>query len=73
MKSTVNQKEEVKEKGFPKLMITPHTGTIVLFFETENGIVLNRGCGNKSFCQQSKIFIMSHFKDFDGTLTLSND
>lgn len=70
MKSIVNQKEEVKEKGFPKLMIS-HAGTIVFFHYEGSGIQISL---NDNFIgMYAKSWNMNNFKDFNGTVILSND
>lgn len=70
MKSIVNQKEEVKEKGFPKLMISG-CGTVVLFTSNTYGSQVSNDDG--FIGTYSSGWNMSAFKDFNGTVTLSND
>lgn len=73
MKSIVNQKEEVKEKGFPKLMISESSKNVVWFSKSEVGVVVYsenivQPVGY-TYCDWN----MDYFKDFNGTVTLSND
>jgi len=66
MKSIVNQKE------FPKLMQHVTCDLIVLFSSQEHGTVMNL---DQDWEQgyYSRSWNMEKFKDFNGTVTLSND
>lgn len=75
MKSIVNQKEKVEEKEFPKLMIHKD-GTIILFTSINIGTLLYNGGIPKSPYTVGifkRDWIMYDFRDFNGTVTLSND
>ena len=71
MKIIVNKKEEVKEKEFPKLMIS-RTDVVVIMSEFRTGIVVSGGDVYK-IGYHSESWCIEDFEDFNGTLTLSND
>lgn len=71
MKVTVKEAEE--KKGFPKVMISHHTGTVVFMIERNVGILLNDESSEVKKGELFKKWSMSEFKDFNGTVTLQND
>jgi hypothetical protein len=72
MKSVVNKNDNNRCRSYPKIMES--TGHIVLFETKRSGTVLNRlkdgaysiGVYREDWCADS-------FKDFEGSVTLSND
>jgi hypothetical protein len=71
MKAIVKKEPAKKAKPFPKLMIS-RMGTIVLFIRPKVGAVIKRS--KISDYDTSYLgWDMSHFSDFNGTVTLSND
>ena len=72
MKTTVIPEETKKELPFPKLMIA-EDGEIVLFSEEKVGVIVNTKIN--SFYQigeYSDDWHMNSFKDFYGSITMSN-
>jgi hypothetical protein len=60
-----------KEAPYPKLMISENGYYIVLFYEKEKGTILNpRGSGFDGY-PYGEIWLYK-YKDFEGSITLSN-
>jgi len=70
MKSIKSTEIYTSSIPFPKLMIS-EDGLIVLFTKPGLGIVLHEG-GLNSFGEYDNRWGMNYFRDYDGTLTLSN-
>lgn len=75
MKVTV--KDKISVKPFPKLMIdtynTEEDGTIVLFTNEGFGTVIRAVPYKNALGHYRDNWPMSHFQDFDGEITLSNE
>lgn len=71
MKVEVNEKKEVHETPFPKLMITKK-GTLVLFYDKNVGTCMVSIDSNSEVGRFDTDWDMSSFKDFNGSITLSN-
>lgn len=70
MKVIVN--EESKEKELPKLMICKNDENLVVFmFGDKQGVVIS--CKTRYTGYYSEYWVMTDFKDFNGTVTLQND
>ncbi len=69
MKSKVTGKSAPKVKPFPKLMITPHDGIILLMTSEHDGVVV----GPRQLGYYSGNWIASTLTDYNGTVELSND
>ena len=75
MKSIASLNE--KKNIYPCLKITPEQ-TIVMFFAYRAGTVVYSGVKDKTDYDYpvglySESWVMENFKDFDGTVTLTND
>ena len=70
MKSTVLVTPCNKEIPFPKLMQREYDGIIVLFLQKGVGTVIANLNTNLGY--QGKVWIMSDFKDFTGSVCLEN-
>lgn len=72
MKSIVNNTSDIQSKSFPKLMAS--SAHIVLFKSKRDGVVVAR-LKNASYYigDHRDDWIEDSFKDFDGSVTLSND
>jgi len=68
--------KNIKTKPFPKLMQigtdSPNNGAVVLFKHNGIGTVVH-GAGKHRLGDDSEDWYMGGFKDFDGTVELSND
>jgi len=79
MKSIVNNSTQKPEIKFPKLMIHPTTKAIILATKFGDGSDFNRPYGILLSNDGSKYPVgeislwSSEFKDFDGSVTISND
>ena len=77
MKSVITEESTTKDLPFPKLMqLHPrkHSEAIVLMYnENGNGNVVYSDYTTLPVGMHQEKFNMSKFKDFQGTLTLSND
>ena len=75
MKSNITTNDCKKEKQFPKLMI--HSGgTVVLFDSPTSGVSLFQGDDKNNTKYVGKYrtdWLIKSFKDFHGTVELSND
>lgn len=70
MKAVVNETD--KKKEYPKLMVDGNEN-IVLFTSSDEGtLISSKGCP-EDVGHYSELWVMSEFKDFNGTVTLSND
>ena len=70
MKVEVNEKTKNKELDFPKLMTGKH-GLIVLFDKIESGTVIK---GEKKLVgHYAEDWDLSSFKDFKGSITLTQE
>ena len=71
MKVTVNDKEDKKERSFPKLM-TASSGAIYLMIDRRSGVTVKKGndvtVGRYYDCLLSDSMI-----DYEGSITLEND
>jgi len=69
MKVEVNENKAVEKKPFPKLMVSGDC--IVYMIKARCGVALS----NDEYValEYDDEWIMSNFKDFNGTVTLSND
>lgn len=72
IKSVIDNKEENKELPFPKLMISKDTGMVVSFEKSGRGSVVNKGSCTWCIGHISDAWFMPGFKDFHGSITLSN-
>lgn len=75
IKSVIENKEVKKELPFPKLMITKK-GKVVLFYRKDHGAIVCYKAPHDSDEEIGYIsdkWIMSSFKDFHGSITLSNE
>lgn len=75
IKSVIDNKEVKKELPFPKLMIAD-CGKVVLFSEKERGVTVLSGKNNFESDEVGHIsneWNMVAFKDFHGSITLSNE
>ena len=61
-----------KESVFPKLMISEGKN-VVLFEEPGCGVLLSSNIAIEALGYSSECWDMSHFLDFNGSITLSND
>ena len=68
----IKNSEEVKELGFPKLMIGSVTGVVVWFSVPGEGTILIGKEGNYTAGEYECEFVMSNFTDFNEELTLKN-
>ncbi len=71
MKSVVNQPQSVKT--FPKLMVSKMSNAVVFFYDDFKGIVVSDARNEYGIGHHSTDWIMDNFKDFNGSITLSND
>lgn len=71
MKIVVKPKTKNEPLGFPKLMIDNDDG-IVFFHRHGYGMVISEKCGGFRNGELSTHWNMAAFKDFHGTVTLSN-
>lgn len=71
--------KELKPKKFPRLMIEPINGLIILAVKENiggllSGTVLYNGVSpNTAFGEYSNQFMAEHFIEYTGKLTLEND
>ena len=73
MKSQIVEVGSKKELGYPKLMKGTLTDVVVLFYEESKGQVVNGQCSDNYLGDNHIEWNMSHFKDFYGTISLSNE
>jgi len=72
MKSTVNKDAPTKSRSFPKLMFDQ--SKIVLFESINSGVVVGLTEHSLFRVGESSInFNSNNFKDFEGSVTLSNE
>jgi len=72
MKSIVNNNTPTKSRSFPKLMYDQ--SKIVLFEHINSGVVVGLTENSLFRVGESSInFNSSNFKDFEGSVTISND
>lgn len=72
MKSIVSENDNNRCRSYPKIMYS--TGHIVLFESKRAGTVLNRlKSGSYSIGAYRDDWVYDSFKDFEGSVTLSND
>ena len=64
-------KTEVKEKGFPKLMVS-RNGVIVLFSSEKEGVVIQKGAGTINVGSNRSNWAPDSFEDFNDELILKN-
>ena len=73
MKSQIVGVESKKVLPFPKLMKSIDTNVIVLFYKPKEGQIVN----GESYGHKVGFFLnewnMTYFKDFNGTINLSNE
>ena len=72
IKSMMTEKGDVS--GYPKLMINDK-GYVVLFSEYAHGVVVSEsghGGHNHAIGTYINVWVMSHFTEYSGTITLSN-
>lgn len=70
MKVVVNGKQKVKE--YPRLMVDDNLN-IVLFKGSNEGTLIDSAKYPEEIADYSEHWVMSEFKDFNGTVTLSNN
>jgi hypothetical protein len=72
IKTELNQEKEVKELGFPKLMVSKDGSCIILMIRHQAGTVIvgNNIHDTGYFCS---VWASGDFKDYKGTITLSNE
>ena len=78
MKSVMTEDSTTKVRAFPKLMQRRHQGghgdVIVLMYNNNGeGTVVYSHCTSLPVGTYKKWFALCDYKDFQGTLTLSND
>ena len=74
MKSIVNNNTlEPKVKPFPKLMINPNCDAIWLVFSKNIGTLVSVGGSLFSLGETCTTLCIDNHKDFEGSVTLSND
>jgi hypothetical protein len=73
MKSQIVELRSKKVLGFPKLMQGTITDVVVLFYEKSKGQVVNGECSDIHLGDNYIEWNMSNFKDFNGTIKLSNE
>ena len=72
VKSNVKGADESKKNPFPRLMVNDRTDLVVLFSDPDVGTVVS----SKDACEVGDYvsdWIMDHFTDFEGTITLENE
>lgn len=72
MKSEVEETLVDKQIPYPKLMVATHDGEIVLFLHNRVGVVVGNPNPWHMIGYYSDEWFMHCFKDFHGTVTLSN-
>jgi len=70
MKIVISNKEKIGK--YPRLMIARNE-MIVLFSAPKIGVIIDIGKGAGLIGEFSNDFIMDSFKDFEGSINLSND
>ena len=73
MKSKKVKGASKKELGYPKLMQGKQSGVIVFFSDSEKGQVVNGFSGGFQLGDYDNGWNMDSFKDFNGTIELSNE
>jgi hypothetical protein len=73
MKSKIVKVESKKVLNFPKLMILTDMSRIVLFSQEGIGLVVWDKCFKKTIGDYSNNWAMRVFRDFEGTVKLSNE
>jgi hypothetical protein len=71
MKSQVTSKPTSGE--FPKLMIDPSDGEIILFYREKYGVTVFPGSSDACLGEHRDDMNMSRFEDFKGEVTVSNN
>jgi len=73
IESTIDEAEEEPINSFPKVMIR-EGGQIVLFRETERGMVVRQSPSGVSYKIgfYSETWSMDRFKDYNGPVTIQN-
>lgn len=72
MKSTTSELKVIEPKPFPKLM-EAENGTIVLFQSKENGVCVCQKIDSLFVGEYHNCWDMGVFRDYNGSVTLSND
>lgn len=72
MNVRISETKEKTEKPFPKLMLGTEGKRLVLFTEAGVGTQLNT-FGLDSNGYHFNKWVMTHFEEFEGEITLSND
>ena len=76
MKSVITEESTTKVRAFPKLMqLYPSSqGDIIVLMYNENGegTIIYSDCTSLPVGEYRR-FVLAAYKDFEGTLTLSND
>lgn len=73
MKVIVNDNQVPKEKPFPKLMINTRTGLIAMMINPTTGVVIVKAASSMDVGEYSCCLTDKFYKDFEGSVTLSND
>jgi len=73
IKVTSSETPEKKERPFPKLMISNSSGLIVLMEAPGEGSTLTKSVGWPTIGRHHKHWDIDCFRDYNGSITLSNE
>ena len=73
MKVIVNDNQVPKERPFPKLMRHVGSNMIAMMLNPTTGVVIYKGSSCMGVGEYSCCLISEFYKDFEGSVTLSND